>query len=200
MGGEFGQWNEWNHETELDWRLLEYNSHQQLREFVKALNALYTSQPALYEVDFSWEGFQWIDFRDVDNSIVSFVRKAKNPEDCLVVVANFTPVPREGYRVGVPLPGFYRELLNSDSVLYGGSNTGNARDVPAESMPWQNQPYSAMLTIPPLGIIFLKSDEADRRVAEKKAAEEAATAAKASQPAEAVPAAPTLLEPAPPVG
>ena len=200
MGGEFGQWNEWNHETELDWMLLEYNSHQQLREFVKALNALYTSQPALYEVDFSWEGFQWIDFRDVDNSIVSFVRKAKNPEDCLVVVANFTPVPREGYRVGVPLPGFYRELLNSDSALYGGSNTGNARGVPAEPMPWQDQPYSAMLTIPPLGIIFLKSDEADRRVAEKKAAAEAPTAARASQPAEAAPAAPTLLEPAPPVG
>ncbi len=173
MGGEFGQWNEWNYETELDWVLLEYDSHRQLRDYVKALNMLYAAQPALYEVDFSWEGFQWIDFRDVDNSIVSFVRRAKDPDDCVVVIVNFTPVPREGYRVGVPGPGFYRELLNSDSALFGGSNTGNAGGVPTEPTAWQGQPHSMLLTIPPLGIMFFKSEEADQRVAEKKAAAEA---------------------------
>jgi 1,4-alpha-glucan branching enzyme len=190
MGSEFGQWNEWNYETELDWVLLEYDSHRQLREYVQALNQLYISQPALYEVDFEGDGFQWIDFRDVDNSIVSFFRRAKNPEDCVVVVANFTPVPREGYRVGVPLPGFYRELLNSDSALYGGSNTGNAGGVPSEPTAWQGQPYSVMLTIPPLGVMFFKSDEADRRVAEKKLGEAPVQAPRLPEP----------LEPAPPVG
>jgi 1,4-alpha-glucan branching enzyme len=170
MGCEFGQWNEWNYETELDWMLLEYDSHHQLREYVKALNQLYVSQPALYEVDFGAEGFRWVDFRDVDNSIVSFIRRAKDVEDGVVVVANFTPVPREGYRVGVPGPGFYRELLNSDSALFGGSNMGNAGGLPAEAMPWQDQPYSILITVPPLGVVFFKSDEADQAAAVKRVA------------------------------
>ena len=170
MGGEFGQWNEWNHETELDWVLLEYDSHREFREYVKALNQLYVSQPALYEVDFKSDGFQWIDFRDVDNSIISFVRRAKDPDDCLVVVANFTPVPREGYRVGVSGPGFYRELLNSDSALYGGSNLGNAGGLPAEAVPWQGQPHSRLVTVPPLGVMCFKSDEAQRLAAANREA------------------------------
>ena len=169
MGSEFGQWNEWNYETELDWVLLEYDSHRQLRDYVQALNRLYASQPALYQVDFDSNGFQWIDFRDVDHSIVSFFRRAKDPDDVVVVVANFTPVPREGYRVGVPAPGFYCELLNSDSSLYGGSNLGNAGGVPSEPTPWQGQPHSIMLTIPPLAVMFLRSQEADRHVTEKTA-------------------------------
>ena len=117
MGGEIGQWSEWNEAWELDWTLLDHDFHRKLQAYVKALNKLYVEQPALHQVDFSWEGFQWIDFHDVDNGIVSFVRRAKDPNDFMVVLANFTPVPREGYRVGVPAPGFYRELLNSDSGL-----------------------------------------------------------------------------------
>src|SRR5260370_31094094 len=116
MGSEIGQWNEWNHASQVDWMLLVFDSHRHLQDYVKALNRLYVAQPALHEVDFSWEGFQWIDFHDVDNSIVSFLRRAKDPDDFIVVVANFTPVPREGYRVGVPAAGFYRELLNSAST------------------------------------------------------------------------------------
>jgi 1,4-alpha-glucan branching enzyme len=124
------------------------------------LNRIYVSEPALYEVDFSWEGFQWIDFHDVDNSIISFIRRAGDPNDSIIVVANFTPVVRQGYRVGVSAPGFYKELLNSDSECYGGSNVVNLDGVSSEPTPYQGQPYSIALTLPPLGVIFLKRMEA----------------------------------------
>jgi 1,4-alpha-glucan branching enzyme len=123
---------------------------------VKALNKLYVEQPALHQIDMSWEGFQWIDFHDVDQSVVSFIRKANDPNDFVVVAANFTPVPREGYRLGVPAPGFYRELLNSDSSHYGGGNVGNFGGRQSEPMPWQGQQHSITLTVPPLGVVFLK--------------------------------------------
>jgi len=158
MGCEFGQWNEWNYDWELDWMLLDYDSHRAMREYVKALNSLYAAQPALHQVDFGWEGFEWIDFHDVDNSTVSFIRRARNRDDFLVVLANFTPVPREGYRVGVPAPGFYRELMNSDSAHYGGSNMGNAGGLPSDPMPWQGQPHSIMVTVPPLAVVFFKPE------------------------------------------
>jgi 1,4-alpha-glucan branching enzyme len=156
MGGEFGQWNEWNFQTGLDWHLLEKKRHAQMLQFVKDLNRIYATEPALYEVDFSWEGFQWIDFRDVDNSIVSFVRFSKEKQECVVVVANFTPVPRSGYRVGVPVSGYYTELLNSDSGHYGGSNMGNAGGLLSEPTPWQEQPHSMLITVPPLGVMYFK--------------------------------------------
>jgi 1,4-alpha-glucan branching enzyme len=159
MGSEIGQWSEWNDEWELDWKLLDYDSHRNLQEYAKALNKLYVEQAALHQVDFSWEGFQWIDLHDVDNSIVSFVRRARDPNDFVVVVANFTPVPRQGYRVGVPAPGFYRELLNSDSTYFGGSNMGNAGGLPSEPTPWQGQPHSIVLTVPPLAVVFFKSQK-----------------------------------------
>jgi 1,4-alpha-glucan branching enzyme len=159
MGGEIGQWNEWNHEWQVEWVLLYFDAHRHMQEYVKALNHLYAAQPALYEVDFSWEGFQWIDFHDVDNSIVSFLRRAKNPDDFVLVVSNFTPVPREGYRIGVPCEGFYRELLNSDSAYYGGGNLGNGKGVPSEPEPWQGQPHSIVVTVPPLAVVFLKPDK-----------------------------------------
>jgi len=111
-------------------------------------------------VDFSWEGFQWIDPHDVDKSIVSFLRRAKDSDDFIVVVANFTPVVRGGYRVGVPASGFYRELLNSDSENYGGSNVGNRGGLPSDEIPWQGQPYSVLLTLPPLGVVLLKPGRA----------------------------------------
>ncbi len=158
MGGEIGQWTEWNFEKELEWGLLAYDPHRGLQQYVKDLNRIYVSQPALYEVDFSWEGFQWIDFRDVDQSAISFIRRAKNPDDFILVVANFTPVLRTGYRVGVPAPGFYRELLNSDSAAYGGSNMGNAGGLPADDIEWQGQPQSVLLTLPPLAVVYLKPE------------------------------------------
>ncbi|MBI5197939.1 MAG: 1,4-alpha-glucan branching protein GlgB, partial [Nitrospirae bacterium] len=156
MGGEFGQWDEWNHDRSLDWHLLQYEPHRGLQRYVKDLNHLYRSQPALYEVDFQWNGFEWIDFHDAENSAISFLRRARNPEDLIVFVCNFTPVPRKNYRIGVPAPGFYREILNSDSDLYWGSNMGNAGGVWAEPRPYQGRPYSVLLTLPPLSVLMLK--------------------------------------------
>jgi len=158
MGDEIGQWNEWNAEWQVEWVLLYFDAHRHMQEYVRALNHLYVAQPALYEVDFSWEGFQWIDFHDVDNSIVTFLRRAKNPDDFVVVASNFTPVSREGYRMGVPRAGFYKELLNSDSAFYGGSNMGNGWGVPSEPEPWQGQPHSIVITVPPLAVVFLKPE------------------------------------------
>jgi 1,4-alpha-glucan branching enzyme len=156
MGGEFGQGNEWNHDHSLDWDLLRWPLHQQLQHFVKDLNRLYRSQPALYEVDFHYMGFEWIDFHDSDNSIVTFLRRAKNPDDFVVFLFNFTPVIREGYRIGVPKAGFYAELLNSDSGIYGGQNIGNAGGLPSEDFPWQGRPHSLQVTVPPLAMLALK--------------------------------------------
>ena len=161
MGGEIGQWSEWNYDWQLDWTLLDHDFHRKMQAYVKALNKLYVEQPALHQVDFSWEGFQWIDFHDVDNGIVSFVRRAKDPNDFMVVLANFTPVPRHGYRVGVPAPGFYRELLNSDWTCYGGSNVGNSGGLHSEPTPWQGQPHSILLNVPPLAVVFFKPDGED---------------------------------------
>ena len=158
MGGEIGQWNQWDYQSQVDWVLLYFDSHRQIREYVRALNRLYVSQPALHQVDFSWEGFEWIDFHDVDGSVVSFLRRASDPRDVVVVVANFTPVPRHGYRIGVPEPGSYRELLNSDSSCYGGSGTGNAGGLPSEQTPWQGRPHSMVITVPPLAVVFFKLD------------------------------------------
>jgi 1,4-alpha-glucan branching enzyme len=158
MGGEIGQWNEWSHQWQVEWVLLYFEAHRQIQDYIRALNWLYASQPALHQVDFSWNGFEWIDFHDVDNSIVSFLRRAKDPNDFVVVVANFTPVPREGYRLGVPAGGFYRELLNSDSAFFGGGNVGNAGGVPSEPQAWQGHPHSVMITVPPLAVVFFKPD------------------------------------------
>src|SRR5271157_6427531 len=149
MGGEIGQWSEWNHDWQLDWALLDHDYHRKIQAYVKALNTLYIEEPALYEVDFSWEGFQWIDFHDVDQSVVSFIRRARDPNDFVVVVSNFTPAVRHGYHVGAPAPGVYRELLNSDSGRYGGSNTVND-PVTSEPGTCQGKPHSIRLTLPPL--------------------------------------------------
>jgi len=156
MGNEIGQWNEWNYDSQLDWTLLEFDSHRQLQQYVAALNRLYTAESALHQVDFTWEGFQWIDFHDVDNSIITFLRRGKDPSDVIVVVANFTPVPREGYRLGLPRAGVYQEVLNSDSAYWGGSNMGNAGGLPAEPTPWQGQPHSMLITVPPLAVVYFK--------------------------------------------
>ena len=159
MGSEFGQWNEWNHDQELDWMLLDFEFHRNLQQYVKDLNRLYISEPALHEMDFSWKGFQWIDFHDIDQNIVSFIRRARDPNDFVIAASNFTPVVRHGYHIGVPAPGVYRELLNSDSGRYSGSNTINLDPVRSEPGECQGQPHSIVLTLPPLGMIFLKREK-----------------------------------------
>lgn len=156
MGSEFGQWNEWNFDNSLDWHLLQYEPHQKLKRFVKDLNHLYKNEPALYELDFSWQGFEWIDFHDSESSIVSFIRKAKHSDDLLVFVLNLTPVTRFGYRIGVPREGFYREVLNSDSEIYWGSNQGNGGGVYADRVPMHGREYSLNLTLPPLSAVIFK--------------------------------------------
>ncbi|KAA0224113.1 1,4-alpha-glucan branching protein GlgB [candidate division KSB1 bacterium] len=156
MGSEFGQWWEWNHADSLQWHLLEQEQHRQLQQYVKDLNALYRHEPALYEIDYSWEGFQWIDFQDFDASIISFIRYGKNTDEALIFACNFTPVPRPQYRIGVPFLTSYEEILNSDSQHYGGSNMGNAGKVFAEEKPHHNQDYSMQITFPPLAVLVFK--------------------------------------------
>jgi 1,4-alpha-glucan branching enzyme len=155
MGSEFGQWNEWNHDSSLDWHLLEHPLHSGLRRWVRDLNTFYRGQPSLYEVDFESAGFEWVDCSDWERSVISFLRRAKNPADVTLFICNFTPVPRHDYRVGVPVNGEWREVLNSDALLYGGSGLGNSGCVEAAPLPSHGRPYSLSLTIPPLAVLVL---------------------------------------------
>jgi 1,4-alpha-glucan branching enzyme len=156
MGGEFGQWIEWDHQRSLDWHLLGYDSHRQLLDYVRDLNRLYASEPSLYEVDFEHTGFKWIDFQDANGSTIAFLRKAKDPNDHLIFALNFTPVPRSGVRLGVPDDLFYKEVLNSDASCYGGSNMGNSGGVTARREEWAGWPCLIEVTLPPLAVIVLK--------------------------------------------
>ncbi|HEV2146510.1 MAG TPA: 1,4-alpha-glucan branching protein GlgB [Longimicrobiaceae bacterium] len=156
MGGEIAQWQEWSEGRSLDWHLLEEPGHAGVQRFVRDLNALYGRERAFWEVDFGSEGFEWIDFHDAQNSVVSFVRRGREPGDELVFVCNFTPVPRMAYRVGLPRAGRYTELLNSDAEAYGGSNLGNAGAVETEPVPEHGRAQSAPLTLPPLAMLVLK--------------------------------------------
>ena len=156
MGQEFAQRNEWSEARSLDWHLLQHDSHRGIQRLVTDLNALCAAEPALHEVDFDWHGFQWLNANDADNSVLSFLRRGKNPDDFLVVVVNATPVVREGYLIGVPQPGFYAEVLNTDAAVYGGSNVGNLGGLRANPIPHMNHPFSMALTLPPLAAIFLK--------------------------------------------
>ncbi len=159
MGGEFGQWHEWDYKESLDWHLLSSPSderHALLQAFVRQLNALYQQEPALSELDTDPEGFSWIDVHDSENSVVSFMRRSTNPKDTLVFVCNFTPVPRYGYRLGVPHAGTYYEVLNSDDQRYGGSGVLNDQPMPSGPMFWQSCPHSILLTLPPLATVILK--------------------------------------------
>ncbi|MBF0607021.1 MAG: 1,4-alpha-glucan branching protein GlgB [Candidatus Magnetobacterium sp. LHC-1] len=175
MGSEFGQWKEWNVDISLDWHLTEHEPHRKLMDFVRDLNNIYKTERAFYEVDFDHQGFEWIDFGDYANSIVSFIRKAKDPEDFIVCVFNFTPVARTNYRVGVPKGGFYKELLNSDSERFWGSNVGNWGGFHADHVWWQGRPFSLNLQVPPLGAVFMKpySDEVITIAAEEIKEQEA---------------------------
>jgi len=159
MGGEFGQWHEWNYAESLDWHLLEPPSdphHAQLRDFLRDLNRLYQKEPAVSELDNDPEGFSWIDCHDSDNSVISFMRRSKKEGDTLVFICNFTPVPRHGYRLGVPYEGEYFELINSDAERYGGSGLENKQPMPSGPIYWQSCPHSILLTLPPLSTVVLK--------------------------------------------
>ena len=155
MGAEIGQWLEWNHDSSLDWHLLDDPSHAGLHRYVQALNFAYRAEPSLHAVDFEPAGFQWIDCNDNEHSVISFVRAAPDGSP-IVVVANFTPVPRHEYRIGVPGEGYYVEILNSDSEAYGGSNVGNGGGVSCEAIPSHGFPCSIKLTLPPIACLFLK--------------------------------------------
>ncbi|MBX7073935.1 MAG: 1,4-alpha-glucan branching protein GlgB [Pirellulales bacterium] len=156
MGGDFGQWNEWNYDESLQWHLTQYDTHQGMQRMLGDLNRLYRSEPALHQVDFDPAGFEWIDCNDYEDSTLSYVRRAKDPRDFLAVACNFTPVPREGFRMGVPQGGFYREIFSSDSAYYGGSNVGNYPGALAEEIKWHGRPYSLKVTLPPLSTVIFK--------------------------------------------
>ncbi len=156
MGGEIGQWSEWDCGKSLDWGLLENDSHKKLQDLVKQLNHLYKEESSLHEVDFDGAGFEWMDYGDYENSVVAFTRKAKDPDDFLFFILNLTPVPRTYYRIGVPKEGFYKEILNSDSELFGGSNMGNYLGMHTERIKAQGKAHSLCLTLPPLGALVFK--------------------------------------------
>jgi 1,4-alpha-glucan branching enzyme len=156
MGSEFGQWSEWNVKRELDWQLCSFPAHDALRHLLADLNALYRAEPALHQLEFDSRGFAWIDCHDSDQSVLSLVRQGEKPEDKLIVLLNFTPVPRYQYRIGVPEPGAYREVLNTDSEYYGGSNCGNAGVIAVQEIPWMGYGHSIEVTLPPLAALFLQ--------------------------------------------
>jgi 1,4-alpha-glucan branching enzyme len=158
MGGEFGQLNEWNHDTSLDWQLIQLPRHDGLRRLVQHLNYIYKSQPALWQLDDTYEGFDWIDFHDADNSVVSFLRKSSEG-DVIAFVVNATPMVRYDYRLGVPEPGFYRELINTDAETYGGSNIGNLGGVQAQDIPWMGRAQSILMQLPPLATVAFKLEK-----------------------------------------
>jgi 1,4-alpha-glucan branching enzyme len=158
MGGEFGQWNEWYHDSSLDWHLLDYPLHSGVQRLVEDLNKLYKNEPSLHELDFHPDGFEWIDCNDSQSSTLSLIRKGSSSEDIVLAVCNFTPVPRFNYRVGVPRGGYWREIFNSDSKEYGGSGHGNMGGVEASAISFHGRPQSLNLTLPPLGAVFFKGE------------------------------------------
>jgi 1,4-alpha-glucan branching enzyme len=156
MGTEFGQGREWDHDQSLDWHLLDEPLHGGLRTYVRDLNRAYTVERALHEVDFEPSGFEWIDCNDSEHSVVSFIRRSRDRQEFVVLVLNFTPIARDGYRIGVPAAGAYVELINSDAEVYGGSNVGNGGTVFTEPIPAHGHGNSLRLILPPLGCLLLK--------------------------------------------
>jgi 1,4-alpha-glucan branching enzyme len=157
MGGEFGNWDEWNHDHSLPWHLLEYEDHRKLQALIRELNRLYRAAPALWEADAEPAGFHFIDADNADDNVIAFMRIAPHSHARRVIcVGNFSPVVREGYRVGAPVAGYYRELLNTDSELFGGSNVGNSGGVEAHAIPWHGLAHSLVLRLPPLAVLWLE--------------------------------------------
>ena len=158
MGSEFGQWSEWNHDASLDWHLLETPFHAGLKRWVRDLNTFYRGQPSIHEGDARAAGFEWVDCKDHQRSILSFIRRAHNHDDITLVTCNFTPVTRQNYRIGVPWEGFWKEVLNSDAPLYGGSGQGNMGGLEAAPLPIHGRAFSLNMTLPPLGVVFLRHE------------------------------------------
>jgi len=156
MGSEIGQYEEWNHDGSIRWDLLAFDYHRKLQDLGRELNRLYCSSPALYQVDFHYSGFEWIDFHDSENSIIVFVRRAEDPEDFLLVCCNFTPVVRKKYEISAPVEGFYEEVLNTDSEYFGGGNVGNGGGVKSKPAPKRDRGHSLTITLPPLAAVVFR--------------------------------------------
>jgi 1,4-alpha-glucan branching enzyme len=156
MGSDFGQWNEWDCDAELQWDLLQWDTHIGVQKLIADLNGLIRREPALHECDFHGCGFEWIDCHSRDDSVLAYMRKARNWEDHLIVVCNFTPVVREGHKVGVPQQRYYREVFNSDSMYYGGSNVGNSPGMMAVEPGHHGRPWCVTINLPPLAVVVLK--------------------------------------------
>jgi 1,4-alpha-glucan branching enzyme len=159
MGGEFGQWTEWRHDTSLDWHLLQWDDHKGMQRWVSDLNHYYAQEPALYELDNDPAGFEWIDVHDWADSTISLLRKGRTTNRVVVVICNFTPVPRQNFRLGVPFGGYWREVLNSDGREYAGSGVGNSGGAHAEEREWHGRPYSINITLPPLSVVFFLGEK-----------------------------------------
>jgi 1,4-alpha-glucan branching enzyme len=157
MGGEFAQGREWNHDTSLDWHLLQHQRNHGLQRWVEDLNRSYREELALHELDLEPGGFEWIDANDSKNSVITFLRQARSNKDILLVVCNFTPVPHPNYRVGVPRQGFWKEILNSDAKEYGGAGWGNMGGLQVAAIQCHGRPYSLNITVPPLATVCFKS-------------------------------------------
>lgn len=158
MGGEIAQWREWNHDSSLEWHLLQYPPHQAIQQWVRDLNQFLRNEPTLYELDFEREGFEWINLGDWQQSVLSFIRKGKTTKNIILVVCNFTPITRNKYRIGVPVEGKWKLVLNSDDKKYGGSGYLKIRNVKAKKIPYNNRNYSISVDLPPLAVIFLKRE------------------------------------------
>jgi 1,4-alpha-glucan branching enzyme len=154
MGDEFAQGREWNHDESLDWHLLEYPQHQGVQRWLSDLNRFYRSEPSLHELEFTDQGFEWVDCNDAEQSVICLMRKGRTAGRVTLVAANFTPVPRFGYRLGAPCGGAWREALNSDAKEYWGSGLGNTGAVQAEAAPHHGRPFSLSITLPPLATVF----------------------------------------------
>ena len=153
MGGEIGQWSEWNRESSIEWGLLNYPTHSGLRHWIGDLNALYRREPTLHRFDSNREGFEWVDLHDEEQSVITYLRKDPAMEDVFLVSCNFTPIPRQNYRIGVPGTGLWREVLNSDAKTYGGSGQGNMGGVRSTPVPSHGRSHSISVTLPPLGVV-----------------------------------------------
>jgi 1,4-alpha-glucan branching enzyme len=159
MGGELAQEGEWSHERSLDWHLLENPEHAGIQALVRDLNRVYRDHPALWQIDDDSRGFYWLEPNDAENNVVAFCRVGEDPvKDVIACVCNLSPVPREGYRLGLPQSGRWREVVNTDAGVYGGTNHGNLGGVEADAMGWHNQPFSAEISLPPLGVVWLVPD------------------------------------------
>jgi 1,4-alpha-glucan branching enzyme len=156
MGAELGQYREWDHDSSLDWHLQDEPLHKGMQRWVRDLNTLFRGESALHQLDSNPSGFEWIDCNDAGSSVLSFSRKGKSEEDRILVIFNFTPVPRGDYRIGVWEEGYYQEILNSDAPIYAGSGMGNLGGVETEQVPWLGRPFSLSLTLPPLGMVLFK--------------------------------------------